>query len=132
MQLTSDTPFASAILHERHYHVHLDLWFVHQLAAEVIPDLPLEEAPPSSAFSSRASSPSYQPAQSYSQSYSCEWCNTEIRGSYAFHQKQMLFMTYRKGIFCSRQCLKRASWNGVEGTKHKVEGGEIIPLHFIE
>lgn len=36
--LTSDTPFASAILHERHYHGHLDQWFVHQLTKEVIPD----------------------------------------------------------------------------------------------
>ena len=62
----------------------------------------------------------------------CEWCSDPIDGHYCYNPKKMLFMEYRKGIFCSRQCQKRASWNGFEGTKHTVKNGEVVELDFIE
>lgn len=95
---------------------------------EVIPDLPLEHSPSSSSAPSRPTpSPRYT-----QQTHRCEWCSDPINGQYCYNPKQMLFMHYRKGIFCSRQCQKRAKWNGFEGTKHTVKNGEIVELHFIE
>lgn len=96
---------------------------------EVIPDLPLEvSSSPSSSAPRRQPSPPPRP----SSSHRCEWCSTPIDGHYCYNPKQMLFMSYRKGIFCSRQCQRRAKIRGFEGTKHTVRDGEIIELHFIE
>ena len=96
---------------------------------EVIPDLPLEVS-----TSSSSSAPRRQPnpPPRSSSSHRCEWCSTPIDGHYCYNPKQMLFMSYRKGIFCSRQCQRRAKVRGFEGTKHTVRDGEIVELHFID
>jgi hypothetical protein len=76
-----------------------------------------------------AAAPS-RPSQSSSDP--CEWCGTPTGNHYHFRERTVMFMTYRKGIFCSSKCLKHARWSGVEGTTHVLQGGRIVPFEAME
>ena len=101
---------------------------------DAVPDLPLEVmtgARWKNARQNQLRAEAAPPVQRR-RTYKCEWCSDTIDGQYCYNPKKVLFMEYRKGIFCSRQCQKRAGWNNFEGTKHTVQNGQIVELDFIE
>ncbi len=79
----------------------------------------------------RAAAPSA--SQRRASSYpDCEWCGGGCGDAYVYRKHSALFFSYRKGIFCSRKCLKRAGWAGVEGTTHLKQNGQIVPFNAMD